>query len=1398
MVNKPHAPRPGNNKKKQPVAATANGEDTSYIVFGRDDGKEKKKNKPPESSASTAATRTKDGPPSSNTVDGAPPAEKKPDTRTLIAGASWTGKLPMTLFNEHCQKQRWEKPEYTVHRNGSGFTGGVLLKQKNSKTQEMTILPPILPPADYNKEQATQPSAVEARHFAAAYALFRVCNMKNIHMMLPPQYRDLWKGDFQDLKSAAVAQGHGYLYDADPFLAKKQHDAAHVAKEKARADKVKQSKEDEKLQVVSLDGQVQGKHVLKGWQRVPKVEMGTRTRREVERLVRAEGVWNVHEVRLSKQEVQKIADDLTGTGFRRSHVEEAAESCRDRDECLEWLLIHVPEDDLPKWALPENYLAGVSLASGDMKREGKLKRLAAAGYAWEVCSDVLDNCDGDENKAAEALQQRLMGSTEKKGNSAEISSAWDEEQVTLEAIFGDRYTNHDRICSIRLEIQTAAKKPILLRARPPSIAYPYELPILSVEADLPAYIRLSILKQCLTSADANFLGEQMLFNMIDWLEREIPAIIEKPGRLSEIASAASSSGQSTPKRAPSAKNTARRQPKPISWTPNTTVSQHMRASWTTKQTSPEQQKMLAVRQNLPAWKLQDAIVASVTNNQVTIISGETGSGKSTQSVQFILDDLIQRGYAESTNIICTQPRRISALGLADRVADERCGRVGDEVGYAIRGEAKQKAGTTKITFVTTGVLLRRLQTSGGSTADVVRSLADVSHVVIDEVHERSLDTDFLLVLLRDVLQKRQDLKLVLMSATLDADVFEKYFAGLSKVGKVEIEGRTHPVQDIYLDHIVQATGFGSRELDAEAEDVDQADDFDPRTNVGNGGGGSDAPAMSLGTALRAVGTRINYELIARTVQYIDAELGKQDGGILIFLPGLAEIDQTLRALRNIPSLHALPLHASLQSSDQRRVFQKPPNGLRKVIAATNVAETSITIEDIVAVIDTGRVKETSFDPANNMVKLAEVWASRAACKQRRGRAGRVRAGTCYKLYTRTAEAKMMERPDPEIRRVPLEQLCLSVKAMGVEDVPGFLASALTPPETLAVAGALDLLNRMGALDKNELTALGRHLSMIPADLRCGKLLVYGAAFGCLDACLTIAATLTVKSPFVNPATKRDEAKAARTAFGKNNGDLICDLRAFDEWTARRATGEPTSVVRRWCDENFLSTQTLQDISTTRTQYLASLQEIGFLPLGSSSTPPSSSSTPSAPINSNDALLRALIAASFHPQLARIDFPDQKYAASASGTVAIDPEARTLKFFAQGPTGASGTASTRVFIHPGSTLFAATSFPGSAAYVAFFSRLATSKVFLRDVTPAGVYALLLLGGPVAIDAQGRGLIVDGWLRMRGWARIGVLVSRLRGILDALLARKVLEPGLEMERSEVVRVVRRLVELEGLDR
>ncbi|MCJ1281605.1 hypothetical protein MMC26_000925 [Xylographa opegraphella] len=1368
----------GANKgsKKTAASQTQNTED-SYIVFSnaKDEAKNKK--------ASSKASASKDGvAPNPATGEDVP---KKPDTRELIGGASWTGKLPVNILSEHCQKQKWEKPEYTMAKSPEGFSSMVILKAMNPKTKEMSTLPPFKLPPTY-KHLAVQSTAVEARHFAATYALFRICSMRNIHMMLPPNYKDLWKGEFEVLKKEDVRDGKGWMYEADPFAAKHEREEAQALLAKKRDEREKQRAKEADQPSVPGATKPNGTHgnKMRGWIKVPKVEMGKRTRVQVEDLVRRHAIWNPHAVVLSEFQKRNIVNELVELGFRKSHVEEASEECKDREETLEWLLIHVPEDDLPRWSLPEGYVAGITMASGNIKRETSIKRLSDSGYAAEICEKFLVKFDGNEGMTAEALQNLLFHDNEDENESlldmsgldvsakTEGDRVWQEELETLQSIYGYRFRKiSSDVCQIELQLPRCKTSFVLSIRR--SRLYPLTAPVVSLSSPgLPAYIRLSMYRQVISYAKDNLLNQPMVFNLVDWLETEIPRIIENPGKLRDVSAAATTTSEVPQPQTMKTRKHVRRRPLPIQWTPGNTESMRILSNLQARQETSQQRKMQAGRQSLPAWSLREAIVKTVEENQVTIISGETGSGKSTQSVQFVLDDMIQRQLGSVANIICTQPRRISALGLADRVSDERCSVVGDEVGYAIRGESKQKPGITKITFVTIGVLLRRLQTSGGSTDDVVAALADVSHVVVDEVHERSLDTDFLLILLRSVLIQRKDLKIILMSATLDAGVFERYFHDAATVGKIEIQGRTFPVDDYYLDDVISMTNFnpGSRygDMDEEATYGDQ----------------------SVASTIQAVGMRINYNLIAATVSAIDAQLGSIKGGILIFLPGVMEINRTLDAIRSLPNIHALPLHASLMSSEQRRVFPPAPKGKRKVIAATNVAETSITIEDIVAVIDTGKVKETSFDPQNNMVKLEEVSASRAACKQRRGRAGRVRAGKCYKLYTRNAETKMAERPEPEIRRVPLEQLCLSVRAMGITDIPSFLASTLTPPESMAVEGAIDLLGKMGALDGDELTALGQHLAMIPADLRCGKLMVYGAIFGCLEATLTIASILTIKSPFVSSQTAREESKTARAAFAPSQGDLLADLAAFNTWLDQRQSTASYRALRSWCDTHFLSQQTLSDISSTRSQYVSSLTEAGFLPI-----PYDPSSTATSHLNAHNEslpLLRALIAAAFNPQLARIEFPSTKYAASSSGAVALDPEARTIKYFTPD--------SSRVFVHPSSTLFHAQVFPGAAPPVclAYFSKIATSKVFVRDLVPCGGYAALMFGGRLELDSLGRGIVVGGWLRMRGWARIGVLVGRLRGMVEEVLRKRVDGGVWGKEDEEVVGVVRKLVELDGMDR
>ena len=1257
--NKGQGTRGGRAKKPQQAVP-----DSDHIVFT---------NKQTESS--------KEG--SAKDVSSAPP---RPDARKVIGGASWTGKLPMNLLSELCQKQKWNKPEYSM-RNlpdaaGGGHVSSVTLSATNPKTKETTKLAPLqLPPSQ--RDLASQDTSLEARHLAATYALFRVSSMKNVHMTLPPKYRDLWKGAFAQLKEEDVKADRAWMYDADPFAAavetKKIRDSIEARRAKAAEEK------EATPSGLIMPGQKTGRAPLKAWDRAPRVEMGNKIRSDVEDLVKSHGIWNPYQITLSEYQRHTIVADLFKLGFRRSHVEEAVQQCKDREETLEWLLIHVPEDDLPAWSFPENYTSGISLASGDLAKESKIKRLSLAGYSSDDCVSALRHSNGDERTAAQELQDNLLNIN--KGTlrvEAEMAAeTWQEELATLSAIFGDRFSSKSPgECAIQGDSTMTAMS---FHFRRPLGHYPqYCLPIIAIHSkEVPAYIRLSAVRRACHFAAESLLGGPMIYNLAEWLESSLPTIFEDPGPLRDINQRKIERDTHPTSQVVVTARTPRqlrvRQANPQ-------FSTEMKAARETRITTPQQQKMLRSRQTLPAWKMKEQIVQAINSYQCVIISGETGSGKSTQSVQFVLDHMIDALSGYVANILCTQPRRISALGLADRVSDERCSSVGAEVGYVIRGDSKLGP-STRIIFMTTGVLLRRMQ----SSADMLQSIADVSHIFVDEVHERSVDTDFLLALLRDVMKARPDLKVVLMSATLDANIFSSYFGGSDKVGEVHIPGRTYPVTDYYLDDVLKLTNSGRLDSRMPNGHID---------NLQN-----EINDLSIGRSIQELGMGINYSLLADLVSKIDHDLGKEPGGILIFLPGTLEIDRCLAALRSIARIFALPLHASLTAADQRRVFPNPPKEMRKVIASTNVAETSITIADIVAVIDTGRVKETRYDAANNIVRLEEVWASQAACKQRRGRAGRVQAGKCYKVFTRKVESEMAPRPQPEIRRLPLEQLCLSVKATAPHrDVAQFLQQTLTPPEGQAIDVAITLLHRVGALDNNELTALGRHLSMIPADLRCAKLLVYGTIFGCLEACLTVASILTVRSPFVSPRDKRNDAKVARFTFPSHHGDLFLDLSAFTEWS-ERSQSSGFREIKEWCSERFLSPQTLRDISSTRSQLLSSLKDASITPLDYSKSGEGFRSLNRD--NSNSMLLRALIAGALNPQIARIDFPDKKYFASMAGAVELDPEAKTIKYFNQD--------NGRVFVHPSSVLFDAQIFSGSGSYVSFFSKMATSKTFIRDLT-----------------------------------------------------------------------------------
>ena len=639
----------------------------------------------------------------------------------------------------------------------------------------------------------------------------------------------------------------------------------------------------------------------------------------------------------------------------------------------------------------------------------------------------------------------------------------------------------------------------------------------------------------------------------------------------------------------------------------TAESERMRAALEARvgdAADPALRKLMAQRRRLPAWAKTEELLAAVANHQVTIVAGETGCGKTTQLPQFILDDAIARGEGARTNLICTQPRRISATSVASRVAQERGEAIGKTVGYKIRLEAVTSS-STRILFVTTGVLLRRL------AEDPL--LAGVSHVVVDEVHERSLDSDFLLVLLRDVLPHRPSLRVVLMSATLNASAFGAYFKGAAVA---QIPGFTFPVQEHYLEDILQVTSY-----------VPSGEYL--KRGGGGGSGGASSSGRAAGEfhapdaaaeqkfmtelaqrgyldgvrhALRAMDQSvINYDLAAKLIEHVCVSM--DPGAILVFMPGLAEISKLHDMCASNPTIrdatggakYLIGLHSSLSTSEQKVIFEHPPNGTRKVVIATNIAETSITIDDVVYVIDSGKCKENGYDPNTRMQLLLERWVSRASAKQRRGRAGRVAAGRCFRLYTRLYhDAGFAEHTLPEIKRVPLEGLCLQIQLQKMAGgIAGFLGKALEPPEGDSVASAIKTLKQIGALNEKEnLTALGQHLATLPVDVRVGKMLLYGAVLGCLSPVLTIAAVLGGRAPFVAPLEKRDEADAAKRMFAEDQSDHLTCLNAYTAWVDAKSLGKATEM--QFTRENFLSFRTLEGIADLRNQFAQLLQEAGFL------------------------------------------------------------------------------------------------------------------------------------------------------------------------------------------------------------
>ncbi|KAI9482586.1 P-loop containing nucleoside triphosphate hydrolase protein [Zychaea mexicana] len=1357
--------------------------------------------------------------------------DQQPSEKKSIFG-DWTGKVPVSLLHEHCQKQGWEKPTFDMARRKQGFIGTVRLGKRNKKTaqiQTVTLTPP---------QDLCLPTAIEARHLAATFALHRINSHMPMYRILPPQHRDYWQ-QFERLKT----KDNAWQYVPDPFgvqppapstksssamdrrpVRESANAAIPLSQQQAsrlKADQLEDDDDDNNRNKRRAGNTALDEKLRKYWESLPAVHMSSENRELVEDVVKKSNiVYQPVGTTIAAEERKEIEEGLVRMGFRPSHVDEALEYCSDMAMALDWLCLHVPEDDLPPTFMHANYkptMTTISHTTQSLGRDWLIKRMTGFGYPANICQEAMEQCQNDDLKALGLLQWRLAHGDEPMPTSTqqeealavdaeELETIWQEEAVALESIYGSNFekllTEEDKQKRLQFRISLHAnithrgktrQVPVILESTfAKDSQYPNTLPIFTVVCDkLPSYLKLSLIKGVIAEAEKN-LGLPMVYMCAEWLQEHVDDYIANPPKLRDItegiasivALPQSSSAQKKKRR----KNGAEERRNRLSKEDHAKISQQLKDDLHTMRASDAYAPLGKVRSKLPAESFQPKVVQAVLENQVSIVCGETGCGKTTQVPQFILDTEIENNRGSTCNIICTQPRKVAAIGVAERVAAERCEKIGGSVGYAVRGETKASS-QTRLQFVTTGVLLRRLHSDP--------SLGGISHVLIDEVHERSVDSDFLLIILRQVLKKRKDLKVVLMSATINQQVFADYFGGAPAI---EIPGFTHPVKDYYLEDVISMTSYVSRLPMPKQVDKGEKGSQWAQWQLQLLDEGYDEQTVQTMARYRNQ-DKIDYDLITHVVKHI-VENGtvRIDHGaqpaILVFMPGAMEIRRCVEALQGalLPRSSAteryaiLPLHANLSPQEQTSVFKKVSPEVCKIVVATNVAETSITIDGVVYVIDAGRVKETQYDPSNSMMRLVETWASRASCKQRRGRAGRTRPGECYKIFSRDTEARKMHAQQvPELLRTPLEQLCLQVKSMGEFDVKSFLGNAIDPPSVAALESAIRTLQAVDAIEtspRGELTPLGKHMASIPADLRIGKMLLMGSIFSCLDSILTIASIMSLKSPFTAPMERREEARQCRERFALGSkSDWITDMNAYERWhqiVKGGGKGGGMREARRFCEENFLSFATLSEIGSLRRQYADALADIGFYDRRCGDAYNRN--------HGNVNLVKSIVFGGLNPNVAKIRMPDAKYDKVLSGTVEREKEAREIKFF----TKEDG----RVFLHPSSILFGCNSY--NSSFLTYFSRIETSKVFIRDGMEVPSYAVLFFGGRVDIDHFGRGLKVgqDGWIKFRAWARIGVLVNQLKRLLHAELDSKIQDPGIDVSASRVVQTMISLITNNGV--
>uniref|UniRef100_A0A1Y1N3Q9 RNA helicase n=1 Tax=Photinus pyralis TaxID=7054 RepID=A0A1Y1N3Q9_PHOPY len=800
--------------------------------------------------------------------------------------------------------------------------------------------------------------------------------------------------------------------------------------------------------------------------------------------------------------------------------------------------------------------------------------------------------------------------------------------------------------------------------------------------------------------------------------------------------------------------------------PSPTLDADLKLEFEKRRTSAKYLNMLDFRKKLPSYKLKTEIIEMIAANQVILLSGETGCGKTTQVAQFILDDYVEKGKGSCCRIVCTQPRRISAISVAERVAVERAESLGVGVGYQIRLEKVMPREKGSILFCTTGVILRLME---GDPC-----LNKVSHIIIDEIHERSIHSDFLITLLKDVLVKRPNLKVILMSATLNAEKFSAYF---NNCPHLNIPGFTFPVQEFYLEDVLMKTNFCMSSQPFKKytwrDRKRDKDDFytsfmEPyvRQLEANKTCSAKVCAILRDPQLEA---GVNMDLIFALIVNI-CETERDPGAILVFLTGFVEIsslNQRMETCGKFPSNKFLivPIHSQMPTVNQRQVFDRPPPGVRKIVLSTNIAETSITIDDVVFVIDCGKIKYTDYDPQTNNYTLQAHWVALANADQRRGRAGRVQPGVCYHLFSRPRRFVLEKYQKAEILRTRLENTILTIKVLQIGTAAEFLSKLIDSPNPDAIAVSIDLLQRMNALDENEnLTPLGYHLAYLPIAPQMGKMVIFGVLFSCLDPVLSVAASLDFKDAFLLPLGKEREVEQKRREL--SNGLYSDHLLLYN--ALKMFESQSHYDANQFCWKYFLSPSILMQLQKMKKQFMEYLLDMNFV----DST---NYKDPDFNYNSrNVSLIKAVLCAGLYPNVGTLRGKKRFIGRTLEGQ--------------------------KVDWHLKSVLAKEIYFP-SRLFV-YYLKLQSSKRFIHDATIVYPLPIIFFGDKYSYDQENTTLNLAGEkLKFKCSEETNTTIKQLRDRLNMFLEYKISNPGVikwswENNEISVLRAVMELITSEEM--